>query len=123
MLPLEKSSTKYMFPVRQNTDSNGYTPAKEPERPKDLKLVCSTTTINPTLSPNSSGVPLIISKSSAGIRNDGNAGTVEMQDDGNLMENKSVSKLFSFLQVLTAMFGSFAHGGNDVRYVLHIYYK
>lgn len=52
-----------------------------------------------TLSPNSSKVPLIGGK----------------PDDGNKTdEPEDVSQLFSFLQILTATFGSFAHGGNDV---------
>lgn len=49
-------------------------------------------------------------------QNDQGICAIELQENPELlMENKSVSKLFSFLQVLTAMFGSFAHGGNDVR--------
>lgn len=57
-----------------------------------------------TLSPNSSKVPLI------GSRTDTSATNALALID----EPEDVSTLFSFLQILTASFGSFAHGGNDV---------
>lgn len=52
-----------------------------------------------TLSPNSSKVPLIAPKT---------------EQINKIDEPEEVSQLFSFLQILTATFGSFAHGGNDV---------
>lgn len=119
MLPLEgKSSVKYKFTQQHNAESNGYTPANETEN--DLKTIQSTATIsgviNQSLSTNSSAVPLIASKSTATLNADRNTCAVPIhQNQEGLEENKSVSKLFSFLQVLTATFGSFAHGGNDVR--------
>lgn len=71
---------------------------------KDLNNVESAASfdnmLSTTLSPNSSKVPLIAGKPEAINKNE---------------EPEDVSALFSFLQILTATFGSFAHGGNDVR--------
>lgn len=121
--------TKYTFPDHLEA-KNGYTPAENPTTPthKDLKFVESTATIsgdiNPNLSPNSSGVPLIMSKSTVTKQNDQGICAVEMQENPNLcmQEHSTINKLFSFLQILTATFGSFAHGGNDVRFVPMIFY-
>jgi len=40
---------------------------------------------------------------------------VEEEQDALETDHPAVSSLFQFLQILTACFGSFAHGGNDVR--------
>lgn len=120
MLPIDNiKGTKYIFPLTKN-EKNGYMPANQKDllKPKELQQVESSATIgeiNSTLTPNSSGVPLIVNKS-AKKQNDEGICAIDLQENPDLLnENKCVSKLFSFLQVLTAMFGSFAHGGNDVR--------
>ncbi|KAK7864341.1 hypothetical protein R5R35_009182 [Gryllus longicercus] len=65
------------------------------------------------LSPNSSAVPLIKERTPEPVKPDVEVGQLTLEE-GDADEPHAIKKLFSSLQILTATFGAFAHGGNDV---------
>ena len=58
---------------------------------------------------------LVLSTEALGVPKKGEE--KETEEPIEVKDEPETARLFSFLQILTAIFGSFAHGGNDVRCV------
>lgn len=63
------------------------------------------------------GVELKMASELEGVEEEGGQAPIPLEDleDREEKDKSEVFLLFHFLQILTACFGSFAHGGNDVR--------
>ncbi|XP_042213940.1 sodium-dependent phosphate transporter 1-B-like isoform X1 [Homarus americanus] len=104
---IEKGISPTTYTFNGNSDCNGYIPAET--KTNLLGSGLDTTSQSLSVTNNSSQVPLV---------NTNQMKVISMEELTNKKEVDSdrpeVKGLFSFLQILTATFGSFAHGGNDV---------
>ncbi|KAK8739774.1 hypothetical protein OTU49_003190 [Cherax quadricarinatus] len=107
---IEKGISPTTYTFSGTTESNGYIPAET----KSSLLASGLDATSPSsnslgVTHNSSQVPLVHTNQVKVISME------ELSDKKDIdTERPEVKGLFSFLQILTATFGSFAHGGNDV---------
>lgn len=106
---IEKGITPTTYTFNNSSDTNGYIPAETKSNLLTANLDNGSASQTFGVANNSSQVPLV---------NSSQVKVVSMEKltdkkDGDT-DKLEVKKLFSFLQILTATFGSFAHGGNDV---------
>lgn len=104
MAVIEKGTPK-TYTFNGTTETNGYIAAEGKNTELDL---CPSTN---TIVNNYSQLPLVKSANNVKVANLEGGSDIEKEEE---VDKPEVAKLFSFLQVLTATFGSFAHGGNDV---------
>ena len=132
---LKEQSENSVDPTGEAKPVNGPLPEADPESKADESAQASESSGTAPVTPGSSVTALIVDGSDGDLegsyrtrslsdaevrdraRSRAMSGDIMMLDTHRTMiaDEPKTGQLFSFLQILTASFGAFAHGGNDVR--------